>query len=313
MLAIVCPGQGAQKPGFLIPWLKFDRAHATLEHLSEVSGVDLVSHGTVSDAKTITDTAVAQPLLVAAGILASQELFDGVGVGPASFAAGHSVGEITAAALTHALSPEAALRFVTLRGRAMADAAAATPSGMSAVVGGDRAEVTQRLEDLGLTLANLNSSRQVVAAGTTDALERLAADPPAKTRVVPLPVAGAFHSPLMQPAREVLAGAASNFRASPPRVPLVSNADGRIVTSGTSFFRSLVTQVANGVDWEAVSSTLASEGITALLEVNPGGTLTGFAKRELPGVELLALNTPDDLDAARDLVARHAPETRRAD
>jgi [acyl-carrier-protein] S-malonyltransferase len=311
MLAIVCPGQGAQKPGFLEPWLRIDRARTTLEHLAEVSDVDLVTHGTVSDAATITDTAVAQPLLVAAGILAAQELFDGVGVGGADLAAGHSVGEVTAAALTGVLSREAAMRFVALRGSAMAQAAAAAPTGMSAVVGGDRAEVAARLDELGLTLANINSSRQVVAAGATDSLERLAAEPPARTRVIPLSVAGAFHSPAMEPAREVLASTASSFRAADPSVPLVSNAGGRIVTSGTSFFRSLVSQVASGVDWEAVSSTLAAQGVTALLEVAPGGTLTGFAKRELPGVELLALNSPDDLDAARDLVSRHATADRR--
>jgi [acyl-carrier-protein] S-malonyltransferase len=315
VLAIVCPGQGSQTPGFLAPWLEVAGVAERLRWLSAVAGIDLVTHGTTSDADTIRDTAVAQPLIVAAGLVALPALLpdtvrqpeDASGVADA--VAGHSVGELTAAALAGVLTAEQALVLVRERGRAMAAASAVTPTGMSAVLGGNPEEVTAAIEEHGLTAANMNAAGQVVAAGTLDQLAALAAAPPARARIVPLQVAGAFHTTHMAPAVDVLAGYARAITPRDPRTRLLSNADGAVVGSGGEALRRIVDQVSNPVRWDACSATLAEVGVTGLLELPPAGTLAGLAKRGLPGVEIVALKTPDDLPPARALVEAHATTT----
>lgn len=312
MIVLVCPGQGSQTPGFLTPWLELPGLRDQLTALSEAAEVDLVAHGTTSDEETIKDTAVAQPLLVGAGLLAMGALSGSNGepdaVAPAGIdvLAGHSVGEITAAAGAGVLSGAHAMRFVALRGRAMAEASAATPTGMSAVLGGDPEEVLAVIEQHGLTAANVNGGGQVVAAGALPALAALAAEPPAKARVIPLKVAGAFHTSYMQPAVDVLAAAAARHEVSDPGVTLVSNRDGGVVTDGREVLDRLVAQVSNPVRWDLCMERFAALGATAVIELPPAGTLVGLAKRALKGVELLAVRTPDDLDAARALIKEHS-------
>ena len=306
MLVIVCPGQGSQTPGFLAPWLELPIFRERLESLSDVAGLDLVAHGTTSDAETIKDTAVAQPLIVAAGLAAVPTLFpQGVLGESVGASAGHSVGEITAAALAGVLTDADAMAFVRERGRGMADASAAAPTGMSAVLGGDPAEVAQTLERHGLTAANANGAGQVVAAGTAEQLAALSADPPAKARVIPLQVAGAFHTVHMAPAVEALGEQARGFTTSAPSVPLVSNTDGAVLRDGAEVLARLVSQVSNPVRWDLCMKTFADLGVTGLIELPPAGTLVGLAKRGLPGVETLALKTPDDLEAAQRMVREH--------
>ena len=307
MLVVVAPGQGAQAPGFLTPWLEVPGVEARLDWLSVVSGVDLIEHGTRSDADIIRDTAIAQPLLVGAGLVTllslfphPAEAFTRVAVG-----AGHSVGEITAAAAAGVLTAEQAMVFVRERGRAMAQAAAMTPTGMSAVLGGDADEVVSAANALGLTAANINGAGQIVVAGTLEALAAFADAPPEKARVRPLQVAGAFHTDYMTPAVDVLARHSRSMSTHDPRIHLLSNADGRVVHDGRDVLARLVAQVSRPVRWDLCMATMADLGVTGLIEIPPAGTLTGLAKRALPGVEALALNTPDDLDAAWDLVARH--------
>jgi [acyl-carrier-protein] S-malonyltransferase len=307
VLAIVAPGQGAQQPGFLQPWVSEPTFADRLGWLSAVSGLDLAHYGTQADAEVIRDTAVAQPLLVAAGLLAALELFPHpadafpfIGV-----AAGHSVGEVTAAAGVGVLSAEQAMVFVRERGRAMAEASAATPTSMTAVIGGNAEEVLQALEAHGLTAANNNGTGQIVAAGTTDQLEALAAHPPARARLIPLSVAGAFHTVHMQPAVARLAALARAISTHDPRARLLSNADGQVVHDGQQVLRRLVGQVASPVRWDLCLAAMADLGVTGLLEMPPAGTLTGIAKRNLKGVELFALNTPDQLEEAMEFVRRH--------
>ncbi|MEV8070488.1 ACP S-malonyltransferase [Streptomyces sp. NPDC085995] len=303
MLVLVAPGQGAQTPGFLTPWLELPGAADRVAAWSDAIGLDLVHYGTQADADAIRDTAVAQPLLVAAGILSATALGD---IAPDAVA-GHSVGEITAAAFAGVLNDTAALTLVRKRGLAMAEAAAVTETGMSALLGGDPEVSVAHLEKLGLTPANVNGAGQIVAAGTMEQLAALAEDKPEGVRkVVPLKVAGAFHTHHMAPAVEKLAEAAKALSPSDPKVAYVSNKDGRSVTSGAEVVERLVGQVANPVRWDLCMETFKELGVTALIEVCPGGTLTGLAKRALPGVRTLALKTPDDLGAARDLVAEHA-------
>lgn len=317
VLAILAPGQGAQTPGQLRPWLDLPGAPSRLRWWSAAAGVDLVEAGTSASDERIRDTVVAQPLIVATGLLAAEHLDLPPEGAPTALAgghshlvtaltSGHSVGEITAAAVAGALEPEVALLFVRARGQAMAEASARAESGMTALLGGDPDTVTAHLGRLGLVAANRNGAGQVVAAGTAEALRALADDPPPGARLRPLQVAGAFHTEHMIPARDALAALAPGIRPRDPWCPLVSNADGAVVASGAELVGRLVAQVAAPVRWDLCQSTLRELGVTSVVELPPAGTLAGLARRELPGIEIVALKTPDDLGAARELAARHA-------
>lgn len=302
VLVVVCPGQGSQTPGFLAPWLELPGVRERAQGISDACGIDLIAHGTVSDEETIKDTAVAQPLIVAAGLLTAPAV---LGDSRPDLLAGHSVGEITAAALAGVLDDADAVRFVARRAEGMARASADTPTGMSAVLGGDQDAVVAALEAHGLTPANMNGGGQIVAAGTLEQLAALAADPPAKTRVIPLKVAGAFHTEHMAPALTPLTELAGQLTAHTPHTPVLSNADGATLTGGPEVLDRLVRQVTSPVRWDACMESMRAAGVTGLLELAPAGTLVGLAKRGLKGVETLAVRTPDDLCAATDFVAAH--------
>ena len=301
MLVVLCPGQGSQTPGFLQPWLELDSFASVVSSLSEASGIDIAKHGIESDADTIRDTAVAQPLIVAASIASALELGSGFNA-----VAGHSVGEFAAAALAGVLTPEDAIRAVSVRSRAMAAAAALEPTSMAAVLGGEQSVVLERLEQLDLYPANFNGAGQIVAAGSAEAISALVAEGPAGARVIQLQVAGAFHTRYMEPAVAELANFAAGLAASTPSRRIWSNQAGQEITDGREYVDLLVGQVASSVRWDACMQSFADAGVTAVLEVSPAGALAGLAKRALPGVEILALKTPDQLDAARELIANHS-------
>ncbi|MEU9416960.1 ACP S-malonyltransferase [Streptomyces sp. NPDC051000] len=304
MLVLVAPGQGAQTPGFLTPWLELPGAAERVAGWSDAIGLDLAHYGTKADADEIRDTAVAQPLLVAAGLLSASALGTTTAFGAV---AGHSVGEITAAAYAGVLSEDDALSFVRTRGLGMAEAAAVTETGMAAVLGGDRDVVVAHLEKLGLTPANINGAGQIVAAGTVEQIAALVADKPeGSMKVVALKVAGAFHTHHMAPAVATLEKAAEALTPADPALKYVSNKDGRVVTTGADVVARLVGQVANPVRWDLCMETFAELGVTGIVELCPGGTLQGLAKRALKGVPAVALKTPDDLDKAAALLAEHA-------
>lgn len=301
MIIAVFPGQGSQTPGFLTPWLELDGARERLEAFSEQAGVDLVAAGTEWDADQIRDTAVAQPLIVAASLLSWSALNDRSTAAVAGVA-GHSVGEIAALAASGVLSDEDALRLVGLRGRAMAEAAATVETGMSAVVGGDETAVLERLDALGLTPANYNGGGQIVAAGELPALAELAAEAPRGTRVIPLQVAGAFHTRFMEPAVETLRAAAADVQVSDPATTLWTNSDGSVVTEGRRALDLVVAQVSSPVRWDRCMASFAEQGVTGIIELSPAGALTGLAKRALRGTPTVAVKSPDDLDAAVSLL-----------
>jgi [acyl-carrier-protein] S-malonyltransferase len=307
VLVIAAPGQGAQSPGFLNPWLEEPHFADRLRWLSAVGGLDLVHFGTEADAETIRDTAVAQPLLVASSMIAALSLFPhpADAFGRIGAVAGHSVGEIAAAAGAGVISAEQAMVFVRERGRAMATASATTPTGMTAVLGGERDEILATLERFGLTAANDNGPGQIVAAGTMEQLQQLADDPPAKARLVTLSVAGAFHTSHMRPAVDVLAKLARAISTRDTRTRLISNRDGQVVHNGQDVLQRLVSQVSTPVRWDLCMQAMVDLGVTGLLEMPPAGTLTGIARRQLKGVETFALKTPDQLDEARAFVERH--------
>ncbi|MGI8887400.1 MAG: acyltransferase domain-containing protein [Nocardioidaceae bacterium] len=307
MLVIVAPGQGAQTPGFLRPWIEDAHFADRLIWLSAVSGQDLLHYGTEADAETIRDTAIAQPLLVAYSMLAALSLFPhpADAFGRVGAVAGHSVGEIAAAAGAGVISAEQAMVFVRERGRAMAAASARTPTGMTAILGGDRDEVLAHLDKQGLTPANDNGSGQIVAAGTLEQLTALADEPPSGARLISLSVAGAFHTEHMSSAVDVLAHLSSAITTHDPRTRLISNRGGQIVHNGREVLRRIVSQVSNPVRWDLCMQTMVDLGVTGILEMPPAGTLTSIAKRQLKGVETFALKTPDQLGEARSFADKH--------
>ncbi len=303
MIAILCPGQGAQKPGMLTEWLPLDGVREHLEQLSEAAELDLIRYGTEAGAETIRDTAVAQPLIVAAGLMAARVLRRELDARDDLLFAGHSVGEITASALAGALSEVDAMAFVRTRATAMAEAAAQTPTGMSAVLSPKEDAVREAIEAAGLTPANVNGGGQIVAAGSLEALEAFAADPPERARVVPLQVAGAFHTDYMSSAQQPLRELAPTLSPRDPSSPLLSNADGRAVGSGEANLGSLVDQVCRPVRWDLCMAEMKRREVTQLVELPPAGTLVGLAKRALRGVPALAVSSADSLADARSALA----------
>jgi [acyl-carrier-protein] S-malonyltransferase len=297
----------------LLPWLdgpfaEQTDARSTVARWSELTGLDLARLGGTATADEIKDTAVTQPLVVAVALLAHDQLLAALGERRALDGcptAGHSVGELAAAAVAGVLTPDAAVELAAARGREMAAACALHDTGMSAVMGGDPDAVLARLAELGLDPANRNGAGQVVAAGPAEALERLTAEPPEKARVVRLPVAGAFHTRFMAPAEEALRGYADKVEVTDPDRPVLSNADGEVVATGAELRDRLVAQVTLPVRWDLCMARLRELGVSAVVELAPAGTLSGLVKRELRGTATLPLRGPDDLDAAAALLDEH--------
>lgn len=275
--------------------------------MQEASGIDLVTHGTVSDADTIRDTAIAQPLIVAAGVATIAAMLDGKSAAESGIAgvSGHSVGEITAAVVSGVFDAETGIKFVNERGQAMAKAAALEVTSMAAVLGGDQSEVEAKLAALELEPANYNGSGQIVAAGTAAAIAELQANPVAGTRVIPLQVAGAFHTRFMKPAVETLREYSKTIQIADPEIALWSNNGGRKISSGSEFVELLVNQVSSPVRWDLCMESMVKAGVTGIIELAPAGTLVGLAKRAMPGIESVAVKTPENLEAALSLINNH--------
>ena len=301
MLVILAPGQGSQKPGFMSSWLELPVFRSKLEEFSESISLDLIKHGTLSDEETIRDTAIAQPLIVSASI-ATAALLDTANL---SGVAGHSVGEVSAAAIANVLTDTQAMQLVNVRAKAMAHAAASSEvTSMAAVLGGEVETVIARLSELGLSAANYNGAGQIVAAGAKAGIDKLVAEGPAGSKVIPLSVAGAFHTSYMLPAVSELEALTYSLGITNPEINLWSNQNGQLVTDGKEFVDLLVGQVANSVRWDLCMESMVKAGVTAVIEVSPAGTLAGLAKRGMPGVEIVALKEPKDLEAAQDLLNR---------
>ena len=307
MIALTCPGQGAQTAGFLAPWLELESFKTEIEKYSAILEMDLVHFGTEADADQIKDTKIAQPLIVAASMashaalisaLQDDSMFEGV--------AGHSVGEIAAAKIAGVLDTEAALKFVKARGEQMAMAASLVASSMAAVVGGEQDTVLSHLSNLGLFAANFNGKGQIVAAGSSSKIQDLVSNPPAGTRVVGLAVAGAFHTSFMETAKVALTSLAISVSCDNPKLLIWSNSDGAKVDGGDKFLELLIDQVSKPVRWDKTMDAMVSDGVSAVIELLPGGTLTGIAKRAMPGVATLALKSPEDIEKAVSFVREQA-------
>jgi [acyl-carrier-protein] S-malonyltransferase len=299
VLAIIAPGQGSQTPGMLTSWIQDSDAKDILKQWSDAIDLDLIHLGTSADETEIKETENAQPLIVAAGLLSTRALG---AAGKYTCVAGHSVGEITAAAIAGVFSPLDAMKLVRRRGMEMAKAASITPAGMAAVLGGDREIVLRAITDLGLVAANDNGGGQIVAAGDLDALAQLA---PEGARVRPLAVAGAFHTSYMQPAVAPMRELAAAMQVNDPAVALLSNKDGGVVSSGREVLDRIVNQIANPVRWDLCMRSLLAQGVTGVVELAPAGTLAGLIKRATPSIAQFALKSGADLELAGEFIAQH--------
>lgn len=300
MLAFIAPGQGAQTSGMLTPWITDPAAKLLLSQWSHEIDLDLIRLGTTADGDEIKDTANAQPLIVAAGLLGARAL----GSARLAIVAGHSVGEITAAVIAGVIDDVDAMKLVRMRGIAMAKAAALAPAGMAAVLGGDRQVVLRAISDLGLVAANDNGGGQIVAAGDLDALAQLA---PEGARVRALAVAGAFHTPYMESAVAPLREIAAQISVHAAKCPVVSNKDGAVLHDGREILDRIVAQISNPVRWDLCMTTLASQ-VSGTIEVPPAGTLVGLLKRAVPIIETFALKSPEDVTLAKEFIVRHQDE-----
>jgi [acyl-carrier-protein] S-malonyltransferase len=306
MIALLAPGQGAQSSGMLAPWLTLEGAEERIAAWSRSAELDLLRLGTTANAEEIRDTAVTQPLIVALSLLAAEQLLRQLDLPTDAPVAGHSVGELAAAAIAGVFTADEAVALAAVRGREMAAACELAATGMSAVLGGDADEVAAALAQWELDAANHNGAGQIVAAGRLEALASLAAHKPSRTRVIPLPVAGAFHTRFMASAESALAAYAAQLSAKNATRPLLSNADGQVVSDGTVILDRLVAQLTKPVRWDCCMTTLRALDIRATIELPPAGTLSGLVKRELPGTVTLALKTPEDLDKVAGLIGDHA-------
>ena len=300
MLALLFPGQGSQTPGMLSSWLN-EETKKTIANWSLHIDLDLERLGTTASADEIKDTANAQPLIVAAGLLGMQALQ----LSKFAVVAGHSVGEITAAAVSGALSPAHALELVRQRGIAMAKAASQVETGMAAVLGGDRNEVLNTLKDFDLIPANDNGAGQIVAAGSLEQLDKLLENPPAGSRVRALAVAGAFHTHYMQSAVSQVSEFVAKVQIGDINSQLLSNKDGAVVANGQDAINRIVNQIANPVRWDLCMQSLQDLGITGAIEFPPAGTLIGLLKRAIPGIETFAIKSPEDLLSAKEFAIKH--------
>jgi len=290
----------------LAPWLELPGVAEQVARFSELAGMDLVRLGTTADADEIRDSAVTQPLIVTMGLVTAGQLRLPDSADSGVVLAGHSIGEVTAAAVAGVLTPEQAMSFATRRGAAMAAACAAAPTSMVAVVGGDPDEVVAAILAAGLTPANRNGAGQIVAAGAVEGIAALTENPPPRVRVRPLQVAGAFHTSYMAPAEDSLRTVAAGLEPADPALTLLSNADGAVVSDGPTVLARLVGQVTRPVRWDLCLDTMRELGVTGTIELAPAGTLTGIARRELSDVQLVAVKTPADLESAQRLLDEQA-------
>lgn len=295
VIALLAPGQGAQKPGMFSPWLELDGVATRVAAWSESAGLDLLTLGTTATAEEIQDTSVTQPLVVALSLIAFGELTRRVELPSDTPIAGHSVGELAAAAMAGVFSADDAVALAAVRGRAMAQACALEPTGMAAVMGGEPEEIIAWLAEFDLVGANINGAGQIVAAGGKDALEKLVAAARPGIKIIQLKVAGAFHTRYMATAEAALRAHAAGVTVVDPAFPLLSNADGAVVTSGADELDRLVAQVTKPVRWDYCMAALADLGVTVAAEMPPAGTLSGLVKRELKGTVTIPLKSPDDL------------------
>lgn len=293
MRILMCPGQGSQSEGFLKDWFEnVPGFEAKIVELAQAAGKDLVRLGTSAVEDEIKATENAQPLIVAASISAARTAID---LSRVSGVVGHSVGEFAAAAIAGVISDADAMRLVSVRANAMAEAAKLASTSMAAVLGGEESAVLQTLDDLGLSAANYNGAGQIVAAGAKEAITALVANPPEKARVIELKVAGAFHTEFMKPAVEALALEAVKVAVNDPSLRLWSNVDGGEVESGSSFLASLVSQVSNPVRWDLCMLSMDSHS-PVVIELPPAGALAGLAKRGMPNSTAIALKSSIDLE-----------------
>ena len=306
MLALVAPGQGSQSVGMLAPWVVDSKTKDLVQSWSKLVSVDLLKLGQFGTTDEIKSTDIAQLLIFITSILSSLDLDLRNEKDSSIVYAGHSVGEFAAYSLAGAFEVDQALRLVAKRGQAMLAATKVfSKTGMSAVLGGNKEEVVSYLSEFDLIPANINSNGQIIAAGTLENLDRLANTPLTGTRIRPLEVSAAFHTKFMEPAVSQFTEIFKVISVKSPRQIVLSNKNGERVSNSTDITENLIQQVISPVRWDLCQAKMRELGVTGMLELAPGGTLCGIAKKEIPNVETFAIKTPEDIQGANEFIRKH--------
>ncbi len=306
MLALVAPGQGSQSVGMLAPWVADSQTKDLVESWSELISVDLLKLGQLGTAEEIKSTDIAQLLIFITSYLSSLALDLRNAKDSSIVYAGHSVGEFAAYSLAGTFEVDQALRLVAKRGQAMLSATKVfSKTGMSAVLGGNKEEVLSYLREFDLIPANINSNGQIIAAGSLENLERLSSSPLEGTRIRPLEVSAAFHTKFMEPAVSQFTEIFKTLSVNSPRQIVLSNKNGERLSKPTDIMENLIQQVISPVRWDLCQAKMVELGVTGMLELAPGGTLCGIAKKEIPNVETFAIKSPEDIQGANDFIRKH--------
>jgi len=304
LLAVVAPGQGSQQPAMFNSWIEIPENYQKLKEFSEISNLDLIYFGTKATKEEISNTEITQPLLTALSLIsfANLNLDDKSSV----IFAGHSVGEFSASTFSEFLTEEQAMRLVTLRGKLMNDATKESEqTGMAAVLGGDKNIIIERLKEIQLYAANINSQGQIIASGKLSKINELIRNPIEKTKVIKLDVSGAFHTPYMQNAKDKFETEMKNQKFQDSNLKLLSNYDGKLISNSQDLKSKITNQLTNSVRWDLCQETMMNSEVTGLLEVAPGGVLSGIAKKAMNQVEVMAIKTPDDIESANAFIIKH--------
>ena len=306
MLAVVAPGQGSQSVGMLSPWVTDSKDKELVDSWSSLISVDLLKLGQSGNSEEIKSTDNAQLLIFITSILSSLNLDLKNAKDQSIIFAGHSVGEFAAYSIAGTFEVDQALKIVARRGQSMLAATNAfSKTGMSAVLGGNNDEVISYLREFNLIPANINSNGQIIAAGTLENLDRLANTPPAGTRVRPLEVSAAFHTKYMEPAISRFKEIFRDLNTNSPSQIILSNKNGEELNKSTDIIENLINQVISPVRWDLCQAKMVELGVTGMLELAPGGTLCGIAKKEIPSVETFAIKSPEDIQSANDFIRKH--------
>jgi [acyl-carrier-protein] S-malonyltransferase len=290
----------------LAPWVTDSQTKDLVQSWSKLVSVDLLKLGQFGTADEIKSTDIAQLLIFVTSILSSLDLDLRNEKDSSIIYAGHSVGEFAAYSLAGAFEVDQALRLVAKRGQAMLAATKVfSKTGMSAVLGGNKEEVVSYLSEFDLIPANINSNGQIIAAGTLENLDRLANTPLTGTRIRPLEVSAAFHTKFMEPAVSQFTEIFKVISVKSPRQIVLSNKNGERVSNSTDITENLIQQVISPVRWDLCQAKMGELGVTGMLELAPGGTLCGIAKKEIPNVETFAIKSPDDIQGANDFIRKH--------
>lgn len=307
MLAIIAPGQGSQSQKMLENWLTDEKIKNYVDEISKALNFDFAYYGISAKEEEINQTQNTQPLLVLNALISFDKLNLNSLQSKRMVFAGHSVGEIVSYCLSGIISKSDALKISILRGKSMSNNLDyQNKTGMAAILGETDSSLTNLIDSFDLQIANKNSSQQIVVGGLIENINNLIDSKPNGIRIIKLSVSAAFHTNFMAKSLQLFQNSIENFDFKDPVNSIISNFDGLEITKGKEAKEKLIGQLTNSVRWDLCQKKFVEMGVTGILELCPGGVLTGISKRENPKIETFAIKNPFDISNANEFIARHA-------